>query len=103
MWPAADLAQKLSGAIEFEEARAAVDVGARRANGGVRAAAAVVDPQVARGGGGHAGHFTEMDVGRQLQKITGGIERDFFLLAAAGRSSEPPNSSAACEARGCET
>jgi hypothetical protein len=76
----ADLAQELAGAIELVEARAAVDVGARGANRGVRAAAAGVDPDVARGRGGHAGHFTEVDVGRQLQKIAGGFERDFFLL-----------------------
>ena len=76
----------------IEEARAAVDVDARCANDGVRAAALVVDPQVARGGGGHAGHFTEMDVVRQLQKITGGFERDFFLLG--GRARRQPASSA---------
>ncbi len=44
------------------------------------AAALEVDQQVARGGGGHAGHFTEVQVSRQLQKVARGIERELLLL-----------------------
>ena len=64
------------------------------------ATALVVDPQVAGGGGGDAGHFTEVDVGRQLQEITGGIERDFLLLGdqRAGEDEQRGREACGCEA-----
>ena len=45
----------------------------------------------------------EMDVGRQLQKITGGIERDFALLGLGEtepENSEPERAANASVARG---
>ena len=77
---AAKLAYELPGTIELEQTRTAGRVEARCTNGEIEAAALVVDPQVAGGGGGDTGHFTQVDVGRHCEEITSGIERDFLLL-----------------------